>query len=388
MDVPKVLVVARRFWPFTDDGCHRLMHFCSALQRAGAAVTILTARWHASWPEFSLCREVPIHRLLPSPATNWNESHFQKNVANWITKNVSDFDVIYVDRSDGLLATLQSKASKWNLPVIARFYPEDAGYGLSNGQRMSQIAMADACRRCYRVVAPTPSSHRLLISQGIQDSQIVRIGDISWERIQRTDELRVAASNALFDVCSDFVSPSRTDILLHLGVTQPKPLKLAVQSVCDYLDTGVLMRMWIVGCGLPPNAIYDLIKSRGWHREILLFDGFDDLGELIRIADLAIATNPAETLQYSLPVMAQAGVPAMIADTPDCRSWLPDSNHFQLYSDEVELDERLRSWLTQRERWVSSANSLRQSLLRAQSVDDCAKQWIHLFRDSITERRA
>lgn len=387
MQGPKVLVIARRFWPFTDDSCQRLMHHCDALTRAGAKVTVLTARWHSNWPQYSLCREVPIHRLLPSPGSNWNESHFQKNLVHWISKSAKDFDCIYVDRSDNLLSALQSKSVKWNLPIVSRFSPEDTGYGLSSGQKLTQTAMADCSRRSAKVVCPTPNSHRILISQGISESQILRIGDIAWDPIVRSDAFRTMASNALFETCSDFLIPGRTDLLLHLGIAEPIPLRKAIQAVCDLLDLGALLRMWVVGAGVEPNAIYDLIKSRGWHREILLFDGFDDLQELIRVADGCIASNPKETIQYTLPMMESAGVPMFIADNPDCRAWLPDSHHYQLYSSEQSLAQKLQDFIANRQRWTSMANSLRQSSRRTKSKE-CVQQWLSLFRDSIIERKA
>ena len=388
MPGPRVLVVARRFWPFTDDSCQRLMHQFSALTRAGAKVTVLTARWHTNWPQTSLCREVPVHRLLPAPNTNWNESHFQKNIVHWISKSAKNFDCIYVDRADGLLSVLQSKSIKWNIPIVARFSPEDAGFGLSIGQKFTQIAMADTCRRCSRIVCPTPNAHRIIVSQGISESQIVRIGDIAWEPVARSEALRTTASNAIFETSSDFLIPSRTDLLLHFGISETIPLHKVIQSVCDLLDIGILMRMWVVGSGVEPSALYDLIKSRGWHREILLFDGFDDLQELIQVADCCIASNPKEAIQYTMPLLASAGVPMIIADHPDCRAWLPDTNHFQLYSSEQVLAQKLQDFVANRERWTSMASSLRQSLLRIKSRDEYVQQWLSLFRNSILERKA
>ena len=383
-----MLVVARRFWPFTDDNCQRLLQFCSALTRAGAKVTVLTARWHPSWPPYAVCREVPVHRLLPSPNTNWNESHFQKNAVQWISKTVKDYDCIYVDRADSLVSSLQSKSSKWNLPIVVRFSPEESGFGLASGLRITHAAMADQCRRVARVVCPTPNAHRILVSQGIAETQIVRIADTAWEHVTRSDELRTNASNALFDTSSDFLIPGRTDLLLHLGVSEAIPLRKAIQAVCDLLDSGAAIRMWIVGSGLDPSSLYDLIKSRGWHREILLFDGFDDLQELIRVTDVCIASNPKEAIQYTLPMLASAGVPLMIADNQECRAWLPENQHFQLYSSEQALALKLQDFLANRERWTSAAAALRQTMRRGKTLDEYVQQWLSLFRDSILECKA
>jgi len=385
MQGPRILVVTRRFWPFTDDNCQRTLHFCASLTRAGSQVAVLTARWHPSWPAYSVCREVPVHRLLPSPNTNWNESHFQKNAVQWISKSSKNYDCIYVDRADGLVASLQSKSSKWNLPIVVRFSPEESGFGLATGLRLTQVAMADQCRRVSRVVCPTPNAHRILVSQGIAESQIVRIADTAWEHVNRSDELRTNASNALFDTCSDFLIPGRTNLLLHLGVSEAIPLRNAILAVCDLLDSGASIRMWVIGAGLDPGSLYDLIKSRGWHREILLFDGFDDLQELIRVADVCIASNPKEAIQYTMPMMASAGVPMLIADNPECRAWLPENLHFQLYSTEQALALKLQDFIANRERWTDAALALRQTLRRGKTLDECIQQWLSLFRDSILE---
>lgn len=387
MPGPNVLVVARRFWPFADDSCQRLLHHCTALTRAGAKVTVLTARWHSNWPPYSVCREVPIHRLLPAPNSNWNESHFQKNVVHWIGKSASDFDCIYVDRADGLVSALQAKSVKWGLPLVVRFSPEDAGFGLASGQKISQIAMADHCRRCHRILCPTPNAHRILVSQGINESQIVRIADIAWEPVSRSSENKSTAANALFETCSDLLIPGRTELLLHVGISESLPLLKTIQAVCDLLDSGGLVRMWIIGSGVEPGVLYELIQSRGWHREILIFDSFDDLQELIRVADGYIASNPKEALQYTIPMFAMSGVPMLIADNQDCRAWLPDANHFQLYGSDSALTQKLQDFIAHRERWSSMANNLRQWLRRSKSSDECIQQWLSLFRDSIAERK-
>lgn len=383
---PRVLFVTRRFWPFSDDACLRLLYQTEVMKRSDMDITVLTARWHSSWPEFFLCREVPVFRLLPGPNNHWNENHFQKNCLAWITKHLANFDCIYVDRSDSLLSSITSKASKWKVPVIARFAPDDTGFGLCNGLKINQLAMAEHCRRCSYVVCSSPKAHRLLISQGISEPKIVRIPDCDWDRSSgissATSEQKTAASNALFEMSSDFVAPARTAVVVHLGISEAKPLRAVIKSVCDLLEAGGLVRMWIIGHGLPPNMLHDLIKSRGWHREILLFDSFDDLQELVQVADLAIISNPEETLQYTLPLIAQASLPAIISDCSGTRAWLPSSHHSQLYSSDLMFDEKLNDWFSHRASWQNLAATLRQSLRRIGSAEESAQKWLSLFRES------
>jgi glycosyltransferase involved in cell wall biosynthesis len=329
---------------------------------------------------------VDVHRLLPGPNSSWNEVHFQKNVCQWIDKRSKEFDCVYVDRSDGLLSAVASRAAKWNLPIIARFAPEDTGFGISQSQRLQQVAMVESCRRCARVVCPTQHAQRVIVSRGMAHHRVNHIPDPAWERIERSDTLKAMATQSLFDTCSDFVVPGRSSVVLHLGVSELKPLRNTIQSLCDILDFGAMLRVWIVGCGLPAASIYDLIKSRGWHREILVFDSFDDIQELVRVADLAIVSNPIEASQFSLPVLAQAGVPLVIAENAECRSWIPEPYHFLFCSNTVSgFSERIQDWITNRERWSASAWELRSLLRRQNSCDEVIHQWLAMVRDTCNE---
>jgi glycosyltransferase involved in cell wall biosynthesis len=351
-------------------------------------ITILTARWHASWPESSVCQNIDIHRLLPAPNSNWNENHFQKNVIAWLSKHGHRFDCIYVDRADSLLQTICNKASGLKLPVIARYSPEIVPSGLAPSQKIDAIQMASQCHKCAKIICPTPSSYRLITSHGMASSRICRIADYGWRSVDRSPETHQRAVKALFQTSSDFVIPARSDVILHIGVAELRSLRGALQSVCNLLDAGALLRMWVVGSGLPHSALYDLLKSRGWHREILLFDGFDDLKELMEVSDLLIVSNPTESLQYTLPFAARSGVPMMIADHPDCRAELPDKSLFQIYSTDRILEEKLIDWIRYRERWTDMAESLRTHCVHAWSAETIARHWTELYREVCKERTA
>jgi glycosyltransferase involved in cell wall biosynthesis len=384
----RILVVCRRFWPHVDDACHRLLYFCDALRRSGVEVTVLTVRWHSSWPEHAVCRETPIYRLLPAPSSNWNEGYFQKNVVNWIGQHADEFDAIYVDRADGLLAAVASKGAKLRRAVIGRFSQDTFGYGLSRNQLIPLVASAEACRRCTRVIAPTAGLHRLLVSQGIEDRRICRVEDSVWQNISRDADVRSRAAAAMFEVASDFVVPGNTKIVLHCGACELKTLRMGISAVCEMLDFGAPIRMWIVGCELPYDSLYDMLRDRGWHREILLFDGFDDLSELISVADLAIITNPAIALQYTLPLAMHAGLPVAVALTPDGLPMYPEAIGKKLYQSESELADLLSDWLKRSEQWQSDATYLKQWIRRHGAPEKGIGQWIAMLQESVSEYKS
>lgn len=384
----RILVVTRRFWPHVDDACHRLLWLCDALRKSGASVTILTARWHATWPEFAVCREIPIHRLLPAPCSNWNEGYFQKNVVAWLTQHSREYDIVYVDRADGLLTAVSNKANRIHKPVVARFANDTFGYAMARSQMIPFSAAADTCRRCARVITPVASLHRLLVTQGIETGRISRIEDSIGLSISRDDGNRGATASALFEVSSDFVVPPNTTMAVQLGACEQKPLEKVLAAVCDQLDLGKSIRLWVVGSELPYEPLYDFVRDRGWHREILFFDGFDEMADLYAVADLAICCNPVVAAQYSLLHAIQAGVPVIAAESSDCSALLPAEFSKKQYDSEARLCDLLTDFLNHDEQWDDDAVWLKNWIRRNISHENNIAQWIAMFRESIAEYNA
>jgi hypothetical protein len=328
-----------------------------------------------------MLRDSPVVRLLPSPRSNWNEGHFQKNVVAWLKANQALYDAIYVDRADGLLSAIVAKASRWRKPVIARFSVDSDTQHLAKSQCLTPADAAETCRQCDRIVTPSAWAHRVLLSQGVDPKRIARIPDWVNSHVERTPEARRAASGSLFQVSSDFVVPGGTALILHYGRTEPESLLTLIRAVCDLLDQGVSVRMWVVASQASPTEIYDAIKDRGWHREILLFDGFDDLEELVAVSDLAIVSNPDTALQFSTPLFLNSDVPLIVADTPESKSWFPPSQPWKLYANSVELFERLRDWHVHRQQWEAEAIALRvYSHGHRQTANKSLDQWEQLLK--------
>jgi hypothetical protein len=241
-------------------------------------------------------------------------------------------------------------------------------------------AAADACRRCDRVIAPNASAHRILISEGIDPERIHRIPDWAVCQGDRTREARSAAAAALFQVSSDFVIPSQTDLIIHYGYAEARELMIVTSALCDFLDRGASVRMWIVGCGSSQEEVHDAVRDRGWHREILLFDGFDDLEEIASVADLGIVSNPATASQYSALYFSHTGIPLLVAGesaTHDAASHATAS-----YRDRDELLARLQEWQVHRQQWSEQAIRRSRSSAVQQQATQSARLWEEVLRPS------
>ena len=357
------------------------MQLLDGWRSRGIEASVLTARWHSLWPEKAMLRESNLHRLLPAPRSNWNESQFQKNIVAWIGKHVDEFDAIYVDRADGLLAAIAAKCGKWNKPLVTRFSLEGEIEGIARNQQVSPVMAAEACRRTDGVVVPNAFAQRVLLSHGFDERKIIHIPDTVECSVPRDLGARNSAACALFEVSSDFVIPGRTDLLLHLGNADAKSLVTVTRTVCDLLDQGASLRMWIINAGQGTQVVYDQIKSRGWHREILLFVAFDDLEELVAVADLAIVSNPDATLQFSVPLMMNSELPMVIAESVESKNLHPETPLMKYYDSQESLGRQLKDWLVHRQQWLTEAMGLRASYRRHRPHQRSLDQWESLYRN-------
>jgi hypothetical protein len=379
----KLLLVSRKFWPMSDDSSHRLLQLIDGLRSIGVDCHVLTARWHASWPESLTLRGAKVSRILPPPKNNWNEGQFQKQVLAWLSLHVENYNAIYVDRADGLLSAIATRASRWRKPLIARFSLDGDTQGVAKGQWLGPAAAADACRRCDRIVTPSAAAHRTLISQGIDPQRIERIPDWVTMRATRTQEARAAAAAALFQVSSDFVIPSKTDLIVHYGTAHAEQWMPVVTAVCDLLDRGASVRMWILGSGTSPVELYDVVKDRGWHREILVFEGFDDLEEIANVADLAIVSNPTVAYQFSGLLFLGSEVPIITLDGAETKKWLAEGQPIKHYSHANDLLTQLMDWQIHRQQWNAEAVAIAAHMrVEHHAPSESLSRWETILRDA------
>jgi hypothetical protein len=383
----RVLVITRRYWPLVDDSTLRLMHLMESWRSRGVESTVLTGRWHAHWPEHSVLRDTPVVRLLPAPRTNWNEGQFQRNAVAWIQQRHQQWDAIYVDRGDGLLSAIAGKTNKWQLPLITRFTLEEPSTELARSQWFSPAAVADMVRRSDRVVVPNAFAQRVLKSHGIPSDQITWIPDFVRYSVERHRAAREAANAALYNVATAFVRPARTDLIVHLGTADAKSLGEATLAVCDMLDRGLPIQMWVVGAGPATETVYDSIKMRGWHREIQFFDPFDDIDELIAVADLAIVSNPSAALQFSTPLMVNSELPIIMAANVESTHWLPETHLMKWYDSREALVERLRDWSLHRQQWTLEAAALKAHQRRHRPAEGMLDLWQSILHPAQREAR-
>ena len=160
-------------------------------------------------------------------------------------------------------------------------------------------------------------------------------------------------------------------------------LEIVLQAVCDLLDQGIPVRMWLINPGPDAPKIYEWLKFQGWHHEILIFDGFDVLEDLICIADLVIASNPACSLQYSTRLVLESQVPLIVALDPSVADWMPETPLMKWYHSRETLEAQLGDWLTHRSQWEVESVALRRHYQCHHPNEHWLDRWSHLFAESV-----
>jgi glycosyltransferase involved in cell wall biosynthesis len=355
---PRVLIVSRRFWPTSSDGTQRLLSLTSSLAAAGAQLSVLTARWHASWSSRIDFREMPVHRFEIAPTNPLRNARYSRGLAEWFTRNANQYDLVYCDAAEleaQILTSLQSGNQR--LPVLVRFDPNELIEGSESRWQPGQKTI-EACRRATNVVAPRSDAVQRLKSMGIADDKIIRIPD-STSPLTRSDATRAAARNALADINHDlYVRSTDQVVVCFCEFSRRSGVDLLVRAIGPLVQENRSLRVWLVGDSSERSRIYEQLRYNGWHNLIAMPGAFEDMDEVLRVADLVVVPGRGQGLGWIVPKCIASGISLLAVESPELRSMLPgDQEKLITYRDgDIEL---LRNRI---EQWVQNPQALRNAI--------------------------
>ena len=345
---PNVLIVTRRFWPSCSDSTQRLISWARSLQSRGANLSVLTARWHSSWSARLDFREMPVHRVEYAPTNPMRVARYARSLTDWVSKNCASFDVIYCDAADLEAQIILTQVPGLHRPpVVIRFDPLELGDGCDPHWQPGARTL-DACRRASIVVAPRADAHQRLRAIGINETKIERITDASTPII-RTDMVRAAARNALADINHDlYVRSTDRVVVCPLELTRKSGVEFLIRAIGPLVQDHRALRVWLLGDSAERSRFYDQLRYNGWHNLIAMPGAFEDLDEVLRVADLCIVPARGHGLGWLIPKCAASSVPFLTPDSPELRSLLDSQNASQLTfrdGDVESLREKISHWL-------------------------------------------
>lgn len=384
---PRVLLVARRFWPLASDSSLRVLSLAAAWRQAGWRPTVLTAQWHSAWPESVFLRDVPVKRIGPAPTTPFRMRRYVRAISDWIARHRSDFDWLYFDcPEDEAAHVLHAQPSDSRPPLVCRFAPNELAAHWSSEMRFSKSLAV--CRQADAVIVPRHSAQQRLVLGDISAAKIVCLPDCAWDHVSRQLDERTAARHALADINYElYLRGTDRLVLCPCELTRASGAELLVRAIGPVIEEVRGLRVWIIGDGHARERLGELLRRSGWRGAVVMPGTFEDLELLLQAADLCVLPTIGEGLGWILPHALDAGLPTLVCDGPDVGSMLSHDSRPLLFKngETGELRDRIANWIDEPRTIDAAARTAATCLAPSNSV---LQGWLELSRRLASNRIA
>lgn len=353
----RLLAIARQSWPTISDDTLRLLHWTQQLARQGSKITLLTPRWHSSWPRRIVCDGVEVQRLDTPPTHVLKASSYQRQLSQWIVQRIRDFDLIYCDAADTEASALLNVVNAPDAPPLVIRHGD-----VAPGEAVSRKAL-ELYHRANLVLAPNLQAEQQLIAGGINRSQIVRTSQVQGASYDRSPASRRAARQILGDANHDLFARSQDLVMVCPGeLNRAWRIPEFIREIAPIVEQHRSLRVWILGDGRERPTCYDLLRHEGLHRLVAMPGVFTDLQEVLQAADLCVFPAPRVGLGWLLPTCIASGVPMLVAKSTEvCRTLGEHAETLTFQPEHAgELRQRISQWLQSSDKLTDSVNSLRQ----------------------------
>ena len=305
----RLLLITRQFWPSIGGAQIAMSNLAKGLCQLGAEVTVLTARWHPTWPEKYQHGPVRVLRL-PQPAVRmWGTYRYMKAMRHWLREHNSEFDLIYISMLKHEAYVALRQLGEQSLPIVLR--PEGAGplgdIAWHEHARFGQ-AIRRVCRRATAVVAIAPEVRQELISAGFPQERIheipngVPIPASTGEQDRTTARQELAASDSRLQL------PAAAKLALYVGrLHQEKGLLDLLEAWRIVARKVPNARLWLVGDGPLRKRLVAEIDELGLGRSVVLAGSYDSTAQFYQAADLFVFPSHCELMPLALLEAMAAG---------------------------------------------------------------------------------
>ncbi|MCE9547626.1 MAG: glycosyltransferase family 4 protein [Planctomycetia bacterium] len=391
MSAPRVLLISRRFWPLVGGAESMVAALATELRRQQAQPSIVTARWQPDWPAEIVHRGVHVTRL-PNPALRgWGTLRYMLSLGRWMLSHAGQFDVAYVSmlKHDAYAALAARQRGGW--PVVLR--AEGGGAtGDCAWQREANFGrrIARQCHGADAIVAPSIAIRDELLAAGYPPQRVHLIPN-GVEIPPEPDDPAAArrlARTILAEANDDLVLPPGARLAVYAGrLHAAKGLTELVTAWQTVAQRDRNAWLWLFGEGPLEDALAEQIRTAGLGGRVRLAGVFDEVGDVLRAADLFVLPSHEEGLSLSLLEAMASGVPVVATDIPGNRQLVEDGTHGLLVpvQDATSLAAGIDRVLSDPAAATRAAAG-RERVRKHFSLDKMAREHVALFERLIAER--
>ncbi len=322
MGRPRLVIVTRTFWPLVGAAATTAARLAIGLMEADWGVTILTARYHESWPARIHFHDAMVRRLGPPHASRWAEWRFQWALKRWLHRHAEDYDLVYVlDLHQDARTVLRAVGRR--CPVVLRA-PDalPADDSLQSNRRKEQAAVL-ARLNPAAVVCGDPAAEQALAAAGFSEACIQRIPNGVRLAAPRTAKSRLEARNLFAEAGNVLRMPEWAPLAVYLGAMQnDRGLEYLVAAWPPVGLRWPNARLWLVGDGPFRDGLRRQISGLKLSGRAMVLGRFDHVEELLDAADVLVHPGACQAPSLAVAEAMGAGLPVIAADSPGHRALL------------------------------------------------------------------
>ena len=365
----RVLVIARHFWPVTNDDTLRLYHWVQHLRELGAEVRVATPRWHNRWPRQIVCDGVTVQRIDYPPTHSLRMGRYARQLGNWLEQVAGEFDAIYCDAIDLEAAAVLNTPQLTHLPLMVRYAAPLTG-SVDEALVPLPAKTLALCRQANMILAADVRSQQQLLAAGLPRQIVVRKPQIHGCCYDRRPEARRRARQMLGEINHDLFARSQDRVVVCPGeLTRQWRVIELIHELAPLIENHRELRVWVLGDGRQRGSIYEALRHDGLHRVVAMPGLFTDLEEIFQAADLCIFPASGLGLGWLVPTCIASGVPLLVSDSLEARQQLESTADELTYAAKqpLALRQRFAQWLKQPAQLSASIDRARQLRLRTES---------------------
>jgi len=364
----------------------------AALVARGIGVTVLTTRWHESWPEVISWCGATVVRMARRPEGFFGKWRMLRDLSQRLRAMGDQVDVVYVCglRHDAYVA-MQS-IDRGRTAVVLR--DDKSG---PEGDCLWQVEVPQGQRIRRKLigadgfVAASEIARRELVAAGYPRDRIQFAPGGVLPSPRRSGDGKKAARAALESANTLLHCPPGAPVAVYTGrLDRTQNACMAIDAWRRVVARWPGARLWLVGPNANQSELHRRIEAEDLVGRVVPVGSFTDVEELLAAADAVIVPGgEAGAAALVLEAMA-AGVPVVAGSDPENGCLIGDDEFGRLVplDDSRALGRALGDIFAETGRARQAADAAQAKVEQVYGVDQVADLHVELFEQLMQRKRS